>query len=223
MVESKTILGVLFDKNLSFERLLSQMIAKGWPLFEECSMRLNVDGFFCSCSHFSDPCPNSSGAFVRCPFPNYGPQSDSEMLLWRWGKGTLGCRYQRELKHHLVVAQCGWDLRSSIFSTARLCPVSPRNAIVRQTEPIPQEVYAFHFPQTDYFAQLQQSGRDQLQLTYSDILIGLGFSPSQLHVFSFKLEWELSDLPCSSVIWRNFRSWSLVRITGRWPLQYRVK
>ena len=66
--------------------------------------------------------------------------------------------------------------------------------------------------------KLREFDRDQHQLACSDILIGLGFSPSQLQVSFFKLEWELSALSCSSVTWRNFRIWTLVRITGRWPL-----
>lgn len=45
VVESKTILGVLFDKNLSFEPLLSQMIAKGWSLFEEMLHAAECGGF----------------------------------------------------------------------------------------------------------------------------------------------------------------------------------
>ena len=45
VVESKTILGVLFDKDLSFEPLLSQMIAKGLSLFEEMLHAAERGGF----------------------------------------------------------------------------------------------------------------------------------------------------------------------------------
>ena len=47
------------------------------------------------------------------PFLIMAPRAIQKLnlLQWRWGKAILGCRYQRELKHHLVVAQCGWDLR----------------------------------------------------------------------------------------------------------------
>lgn len=56
----------------------------------------------------------------------------------------------------------------------------------------------------------------QLQLTCSDLLMGFGCAPSQF-TFTFSLDREAA-LSSSSITWRNFRLWNLVR-TGRWPLQ----
>ena len=44
------------------------------------------------------------------------------------GKAILGCRYQRELKHHVVSAQCGWELR---LGTCLLLEVAMSVARVR--------------------------------------------------------------------------------------------
>ena len=165
------------------------------------------------------------------------------LLQWRWGKAILGCRYQRELKHHLVVAQCGWDLRlgtrlvlETLMYVARCSMAAefglgvsfrlqnyaqfpPEMLLAAKQNPSLRRYVLSTFRKQVSLPKLREFDRDQLQLACSDILIGLGFSPSQLQVSFFKLEWELSDLPCSSVTWRNFRigAWSASLAAGHYP------
>ncbi|CAE8699927.1 unnamed protein product, partial [Polarella glacialis] len=42
-----------------------------------------------------------------------GALTKLDALQWQWGKAILGCRFSKEFKRALVVAQCGWTLRLS--------------------------------------------------------------------------------------------------------------
>ncbi|CAE8590209.1 unnamed protein product, partial [Polarella glacialis] len=40
-----------------------------------------------------------------------GALTKLDALQWQWGQAILGCRFSKEFKRALVVAQCGWTLR----------------------------------------------------------------------------------------------------------------
>ena len=65
------------------------------------------------------------------------------------------------------------------------------------------------------FYRYDSYDQEQLQISCSEPLIGLGFSPAEFLFDVTKLEWDTSELLWC---WRDFRMWSLVRISGRWPL-----
>ena len=64
-----------------------------------------------------------------------GVQGKLNHLQWRWGKAILGCRYQRELRHHLVVAQCGWDMRLGTCLLLELVMTRARIVLLPEDHP----------------------------------------------------------------------------------------
>ena len=113
VVEQKRVLGILLDCGLTFVPYSMELLARGWSSFlsllhtgqsggfslpvmaTEVTVRINAYFSYGACFIATVP-----GIFAKL-----------NLLQWRWGKTLLGARYSRELKHMLVVAQCGWGLR----------------------------------------------------------------------------------------------------------------
>jgi hypothetical protein len=106
VVHQKTVLAILLDDQLSFEPCLNQVLARGWSSFVTLFHAAESAGF-------SVPVL-SAQVFVRIQpvvlfaetFLALAPRVLLRLnqLQWRWCKAILGCRYQRELKYHLVTA-----------------------------------------------------------------------------------------------------------------------
>ena len=113
VVSQQTILGVLFDQELTFEPLLRATLARAWSMFVDLFHTAETGGFSVPVLVSQviirlHPVIMCVAAFIALA---PGVLGKLNQLQWRWGKAILGCRYQRELRHHLVVAQCGWDMR----------------------------------------------------------------------------------------------------------------
>ena len=113
VVQEKVILGVLFDSQLTFGPLLSQMLARLWAMFVDLFHAAETGGFSVPVLVAQVVLRLHPHIFGVAPFIALVPGVVGKLnqLQWRWGKTILGCRYQRELKWHLVVAQCGWEMR----------------------------------------------------------------------------------------------------------------
>ena len=60
--------------------------------------------------------------------------------------------------------------------------------------------------------------RRQFFVTASVVLPGFGVSPLRLGLMPLPLQWERLPLEAVPLHWKHSRAWSLVRVTGRWPL-----
>ena len=111
VASQKTILGILFHQDLTFEPLLHATLARAWSIFADLFHTAETGGFSVPVLvsqvvirlHPVITCVATFIALVP------GILGKLNQLQWRWGKAILGCRYQRELRDHLVVAQ--WDIR----------------------------------------------------------------------------------------------------------------
>ncbi|CAE7195943.1 MOCOS [Symbiodinium sp. CCMP2592] len=274
VVSQKTILGVLFDQDLTFEPLLRATLARAWSMFVDLFHTAETGGFSVPVLVSQviirlHPVILCVAAFIAL-VP--GVLGKLNQLQWRWGKTILGCRYQRELRYHLVVAQCGWDMRLGTCLLLELVMMSARilllptdhptarlaaclqaapcvswftqvNALIREASlhrALPtlldcgiftcQEINA---ARTDTVLRkkilhryrhevvgpilLEHDRRHLAECLSYDIPV-FGCSLAALGFYTLKLDWEIFHLETPNTMWFNFRAWSLVRITARWPL-----
>ncbi|OLP92388.1 hypothetical protein AK812_SmicGene25805 [Symbiodinium microadriaticum] len=137
VVSQKTILGVLFDQDLTFEPLLRATLARAWSMFVDLFHTAETGGFSVPVLVSQviirlHPVILCLAAFIAL-VP--GVQGKLNHLQWRWGKAILGCRYQRELRHHLVVAQCGWDMRLGTCLLLELVMTRARIVLLPEDHP----------------------------------------------------------------------------------------
>ena len=274
VVDQKHILGVLFDSQLTFLPLLSQSLARGWSMFVDLFHTAETGGF-------SVPVLSSQVQIRLHPVVLHaapflvgvaGVLSKLNQLQWRWGKAILGCRYQRELRQHLVFAQCGWDLRLGSCLLLEVALTLARVQLLPEEHPTARLALLLdELPCRTWFSQardlLHQSGlprpipnlensgvcsaaqihearrdralRKQILQTYRrntvkpllqeydrmhlvscthEYIPAFGFSLFELDFYVVPLQWELFDSCSVKEAWFNYRAWSIVRISGRWPL-----
>ena len=113
VVDQKSILGVLVDSQLTFAPLLLQTISKAWNLFEAMYHTAEAASFSAPVVAAQVITRIHPVVLFPAPFLAVAPSvlRKLDFLQWRMAKTILGCRYQKGLRHHVAVAQCGWNLR----------------------------------------------------------------------------------------------------------------
>ena len=142
VVEQQRILGVLLDAGLTFQPYAMELLARGWASFLSLLHTGEAGGFtlpIMAAEVLSRIVPYFVyGACFLVVVP--GILAKLNLLQWRWGKTLLGARYARELKHMLVVAQCGWRLRLGTLAVMEALVMVARIALLPTTHPLSQVV-----------------------------------------------------------------------------------
>ncbi|CAE8720354.1 unnamed protein product, partial [Polarella glacialis] len=167
-----------------------------------------------------------------------GALTKLDALQWQWGKAILGCRFSKEFKRALVVAQCGWTLRLSSALMEEVAVMLARLAALPLSHPAAVMLAATANSCEHLGPQAGPAARKKLLRRYRREFVRpvlLERDRSEYIAAACKaipggigapLDWqpEPGSLPFSQLeraagatAWMWFRCWAIIRITGRWP------
>ena len=113
VVDTKVLLGVLFDSGLTFGPLLRATLARGHELFESLFFAGESGGFGLPVLCAQVPLRVDSAVLYPSPFLFLADRARFALdhMQASWARRLLGCAVGPQLPGAVVIAQCGWPMR----------------------------------------------------------------------------------------------------------------